>query len=204
MEEYIEIAKGYAIQFAPKLISAILILLIGFWIINRLVRWADNAMNKGSLDVSLQKFLHSLMNIGLKVILIVTAAGMLGMQTTSLVAILGAASLAVGLALQGSLANFAGGVLVLIFKPYKVGDLIDAQGQFGEVQEIQTFNTIILTLDKKTVIIPKHAPQGQDLPILRDDSSLPPYKCPLLFEYLKHRKSRLLRPRVERPFAKHV
>lgn len=154
MEEYLDIAKSYAIEFAPKLFSAILILLIGFWVINRLVNWADRAMKRGKMELSLQKFLHSLMNIGLKIILIITAAGVLGLQTTSLVAILGAASLAVGLALQGSLANFAGGVLVLIFKPYKVGDLIDAQGQFGEVQEIQIFNTIILTLDKKTVIIP--------------------------------------------------
>jgi small conductance mechanosensitive channel len=154
MEKYIEQIKDMAVLYAPKLLLAIVILLIGFWLIKRFANWADRSMEKGNVDVSLRKFLHSLINIGLKILLIISAAGVLGMQTTSFVVVLGAASLAVGLALQGSLANFAGGVLVLIFKPYKVGDLIDAQGQFGRVLEIQIFNTIIETLDLKTVIIP--------------------------------------------------
>lgn len=154
MDKYIEMIKEGAALYAPKVVIAILILVVGFWVIKRIAKYADKGMAARGVEISLRKFLDSLINIGLKLLLIITAAGVLGFQTTSFVAILGAASLAVGLALQGSLSNFAGGVLILIFKPYKVGDLIDAQGQFGEVKEIQIFNTIILTPTLKTVIIP--------------------------------------------------
>ena len=114
-------------------------------------------MEGRDLDVSLRTFLRSLISVGLKVILIVTVAGMIGIGTTSFVTILGAAGLAVGLALQGSLSNFAGGVLVLIFKPFRVGDFIEVLGQSGSVKEIQIFNTILLTGDLKTVILPNGA-----------------------------------------------
>ena len=116
-----------------------------------------NALHREGLDSSLQSFLSSLIGVVLKIFLLITAAGILGIQTTSFVAILGAAGLAVGLALQGSLSNFAGGVLTLIFKPYVVGDVIEAQGQVGEVKEIQIFNTILLTPNNKTVILPNGA-----------------------------------------------
>jgi small conductance mechanosensitive channel len=141
-------------EYTPRVISALLVLLIGLWIIKRVAIIAEKAMAKRDLDISLRTFLRSLTSIGLKIILIVTVAGMMGIGTTSFVAILGAAGLAVGLALQGSLSNFAGGVLILIFKPFKVGDAIEAGGQTGEVVEIQIFNTILLTADHKIVILP--------------------------------------------------
>lgn len=142
------------IDYTPKVVSAALVLLIGLWIVRRVSRIADKTMAKRELDVSLRTFLKSLLSIGLKIVLIVTVAGMIGVGTASFVTILGAAGLAVGLALQGSLSNFAGGVLILIFKPFKVGDAIEAAGQSGEVLEIQIFNTILLTGDHKTVILP--------------------------------------------------
>lgn len=107
--------------------------------------------------MSLASFLTSLVNIVLKVLLLITVAGMVGFETTSFVAILGAAGLAVGLALQGTLANFAGGVLILIFKPYVVGDTIESQGKSGEVREIQIFNTILTTAQGDTIILPNGA-----------------------------------------------
>lgn len=140
-------------EYAPKVAGAIIALLIGLWIIGRLAKIADAGMRKREMDISLRSFLSSLISIGLKVLLFISVAGMMGLQTSSFVAILGAAGLAVGLALQGSLANFAGGVLMLIFKPFKIGDLIESQGQTGVVKDIQIFNTILLTPDNKTVIL---------------------------------------------------
>ncbi len=142
------------VDYTPNVISAILVLLFGLWIVKRVAIIAEKAMIKKDLEVSLRTFLRSLISIGLKIILIITVAGMIGIGTASFVTILGAAGLAVGLALQGSLSNFAGGVLILIFKPFKVGDTIEAGGQIGEVIEIQIFNTILLTSDHKTVILP--------------------------------------------------
>lgn len=139
--------------YGPKLAGAILFFIIGLYITGWITRMVNKTLIRKGLDISLQSFLTSLVSVCLKVLLLVTVAGMMGIQTTSFVAVLGAAGLAVGLALQGSLANFAGGVLILVFKPFKVGDLIESQGQFGEVREIQIFNTIILTPDNKTVIL---------------------------------------------------
>ena len=141
-------------EFAPSVVSAFVVLMLGLWVITRVGKLAEKAMVRRDLEVSLRTFLRSLISIGLKIILIVTVAGMIGIGTTSFVTILGAAGLAVGLALQGSLSNFAGGVLILIFKPFKVGDSVEAGGQSGEVIEIQIFNTILLTADHKTVILP--------------------------------------------------
>lgn len=146
-----------AIDYAPKIAGALIVFIIGLWITNLLAKMTAKAMERRKVDVSLQSFLSSLVNVGLKVLLLVTVAGMIGIQTTSFVAVLGAAGLAVGLALQGSLANFAGGVLILVFKPYKVGDLIESGGQTGVVTEIQIFNTILLTPENKTVILPNGA-----------------------------------------------
>jgi small conductance mechanosensitive channel len=130
----------------------------------------------------LQRFLSSLLGWGLKILLFISVIQMLGVATTSFVAVIGAAGLAVGLALQGTLANFAGGVLILLFRPYKVGDVIEAQGHAGEVREIQIFTTVLLTVDNRTVIIPNGAmangnivnntEQGRirvDLPMLVND-----------------------------------
>lgn len=143
-----------AIEYAPKIAGAILVFIIGLWLTGMVTKLVSRSMEKRKLDVSLQSFLASLISVALKVLLLVTVAGMLGIQTTSFVAVLGAAGLAVGLALQGSLANFAGGVLILVFKPFKVGDLIESGGQFGEVKEIQIFNTVLLSPENKTVILP--------------------------------------------------
>ncbi|HEY9195114.1 MAG TPA: mechanosensitive ion channel domain-containing protein [Mucilaginibacter sp.] len=139
--------------FGVHLLSALLVFVIGLYLINWIARLFATSMAKGKIDVSLQSFFSSLLMAGLRVLLLITVAGMLGIQTTSFVAIIGALGLAVGLALQGSLANFAGGVLILVFKPFKVGDIIESQGQTGAVIEIQIFNTILLTPDNKTVIL---------------------------------------------------
>ena len=145
--------QNWIINFGPKLVSALLVFIIGLTIINWAARLAARSMKKRNMDASLQSFLASMVSVGLKVLLLITVAGMLGIQTTSFVAIIGALGLAVGLALQGSLANFAGGVLILVFKPFKTGDLIESSGQTGVVQEIQIFNTILLTPENKTVIL---------------------------------------------------
>lgn len=157
IEKHIEHFISMLVEYTPKLIGAFLVLFFGLWLIRRLAKVASKAMDKKDLDVSLRTFLLSLLSVGLKVILIVTVAGMIGIGTTSFVTILGAAGLAVGLALQGSLSNFAGGVLLLIFKPYKVDDVIEAQGQTGKVTEIQVFNTLLITSDLKTIILPNGA-----------------------------------------------
>jgi len=142
------------VDWAPKLLLVILTLVIGLWIIKLLVKTFGKGMERSKVDVSLQKFLLSLVGILLKVLLFISVASMVGIQMTSFIAIIGAAGLAVGLALQGSLANFAGGVLILLFKPFKVGDFIEAQGYTGTVSEIQVFITILKTPDNKTIIIP--------------------------------------------------
>ncbi|MEM7002995.1 MAG: mechanosensitive ion channel domain-containing protein [Pseudomonadota bacterium] len=157
MQGYYDQAIGMAIEYGPQLILAIVVLIIGLWIIGKVVRLVQAGLNKSGTDETLAKFLCSLTSIILKALLFISVAGMVGIETTSFIAILGAAGLAIGLALQGSLANFAGGVLVLLFRPYKVGDFIDAQGVAGTVFEIQIFNTIIKTPDNKRIIVPNGA-----------------------------------------------
>lgn len=140
--------------YGSKVLLAIVTLIIGLWIISQLVKFLSKLMAVRHVDRDVQPFLLSLISGLLRVLLLLSVASTLGIETTSFVAIIGAAGLAVGLALQGSLANFAGGVLILIFKPYRVGDLITAQGFTGHVEAIQIFNTILVTLDNKTVILP--------------------------------------------------
>ncbi|RZK35776.1 MAG: mechanosensitive ion channel [Hymenobacter sp.] len=149
---YLERLQDLAVLYVPQLVAATLVLIIGWWLIGWASRLVATATSR--LDVSLSSFLTSMFNIALKVLLLISAAGMVGFQTTSFVAILGAAGLAVGLALQGTLANFAGGVLILVFKPFTVGDVIESQGRSGTVQAIQIFNTILLTSQGDTVILP--------------------------------------------------
>lgn len=142
------------VAWAPKLVGAVLVLIIGLWIITRIVKMVAKAMEKAGLDREIVPFLSSLVSVILKVMLILSVAGIVGIETTSFIALIGMAGLAIGMALQGTLGHFASGVMILIFKPYKIGDLVDLQGQLGHVQEIQVFNTIINTLDNKRVIIP--------------------------------------------------
>lgn len=143
-----------AMEYAPKLILAIVVLLIGLWVIKKIVGMVGKMMNRSNMDDSIQPFLKSMLSVILKVMLVFSVAGMVGIETTSFVAVLAAAGFAIGMALQGSLGNFAAGVMVLIFKPYKVGDLVSTQDQLGHVDEIQIFNTILTTLDHKQVIVP--------------------------------------------------
>jgi len=133
-------------------VLAIITLEVGLWLIQRLVNVLDRKL--GAMDPTLNSFLRGLVSVVLKVLLLVSVASMVGIATTSFVAVIGAAGLAVGLALQGSLANFAGGVLILIFKPFKVGDAIEAQGFVGTVIEIQILHTILNTFDNRRVVIP--------------------------------------------------
>jgi len=142
------------ILYLPKVVSAILVLIFGLMAIGSLTRFVDKAMRKSKVDISLRGFLRNLFKISLKVILFITVIAMFGIQMTSFITLLGAAGLAVGLALQGSLANFAGGVLILLFKPFEVGHYIKAQGYSGTVDQIRIFNTILKTPDNKTIIIP--------------------------------------------------
>lgn len=141
-------------EYAPRVVLAIITLIAGLWLIKRITNLLEQAMIKAKMDVSLIPFISGLVSIGLKIIIVISVASMIGIQTTSFVAVLGATSLAIGLALQGSLSNFAGGVLILVLKPYKVNDLVNIDGHEGYVQEIQIFHTIFLTLDKRTIIMP--------------------------------------------------
>ena len=142
------------VQWAPKLVSALLVLIIGFWIVGWIVKLIRKAMDRSGIDKDVQPFLLSLCSVTLKVLVVITAAGVVGVEVTAFAALIAAAGLAIGMALQGTLGHFAAGVMVLIFKPYRVGDLVDIQGTVGHVQEIQVFNTIIKTLDNKKVIMP--------------------------------------------------
>jgi len=153
LSTYSERFIDWIFVYGPKLIGAVVVFILGLYVINWLTRQVTRGMNRRHLDVSLQSFLSSMVGVGLKILLLITVAGMVGIQTTSFIAVVGAMGLAVGLALQGSLANFAGGVLILVFKPFKVGDVIESQGQTGAVSEIQIFNTILLTGENKTVIL---------------------------------------------------
>jgi small conductance mechanosensitive channel len=153
-QKYLDLVLKFIKMNASKVIVAILIVIIGLWLIKKVVKLTRKIMKKRGVDVTLQKFLGDLLGWILKVLIFITAISQLGVETTSFIAILGAAGLAIGLALQGSLANFAGGVLIMIFKPIKVGDLIKAQGELGVVKEIQIFVTKLTSPENKLIIIP--------------------------------------------------
>ncbi|OIQ16643.1 mechanosensitive ion channel domain-containing protein [Lacinutrix sp. MedPE-SW] len=148
--------KGYqlTIDYAPKVLMAIVIWIVGAFVIKYILKGIAKAMDKANYDISLRKFLLDLISWILKIVLIIVVLGTVGVETTSFAAIIAAAGLAIGLALQGSLANFAGGVLIMIFKPFKVGDYIKAQGEAGTVKEIDIFTTKLTTPDNKEIIIP--------------------------------------------------
>lgn len=145
---------GEGIHYLPNLVSGIILLIIGLWVIRVVMKGIEKVFTMREIDPTVQRFLVSLMDVILKVMLILSVASTLGVQTTSFLAILTSAGLAIGLALQGGLSNFAGGVLILLFKPFKVGDKISAQGFTGDVEEISIFVTKLVTNDKKTIIIP--------------------------------------------------
>jgi len=157
---YFEKGVEMLMSYGPKLILAIVVLIVGLWVIRIISRMIEKVMLKHEYDLSLQKFLVRLISISLKAMLFISVISMVGVKTTSFVAVLGAAGLALGFALQGSLSNFAGGVMILLFKPFKIGDVIESQGYTGKVEEIRIFNTIIKTFDNKTIIIPNGAVSG--------------------------------------------
>lgn len=142
------------LAWSPKIVGGILVLIIGFWIVNIISRLVGRSLSKSGFDQDLIPFLRSLVSVLLKILVVITAAGVVGIEITAFAALLAGAGLAVGAAMSGTLGHFASGVMVLLFKPYKVGDLVDIQGTVGHVSEIQVFNTIINTLDNKKVIMP--------------------------------------------------
>ncbi|HWT67525.1 MAG TPA: mechanosensitive ion channel family protein [Pseudomonas sp.] len=141
-------------EYGSRVLLAVITLAIGWWLINKVTRKLGSLIALRNADQALQGFISSLANIVLKILLIVSVASMIGVETTSFVAAIGAAGLAIGLALQGSLANFAGGVLILLFRPFRIGDWIEAQGVAGTVDSIQIFHTVLRTGDNKTIIVP--------------------------------------------------
>ena len=153
-EEVISMIIRGALDISARILIALVILAIGRWIIRYLKNILRKMLTKREVDASLKSFLMSLVSISLTLFLIITIISILGIDTTSFVAIFASAGLAIGMALSGTLQNFAGGVMILIFKPFHVGDFIEAQGQTGTVKEIQLFNTIINTPDNKTIMIP--------------------------------------------------
>jgi len=161
--EYVKMVVDILVQYGPKLLGAIAVLLIGLWIVGALNKSIRKMMLKSKMDDSLVPFLSGIIGALLKILLIISVMSMLGIAMTSFVAILGAAGLAVGMALSGTLQNFAGGVMILLFKPYKAGDFIEAQGHMGVVKDIQIFNTILLTPDNRKIIIPNGGLSGSSM-----------------------------------------
>lgn len=143
-----------AVALCYKLIAAVIVYLIGKWLIAKVCKLTTKAMNKKGLEASLQGFIESIVSVALWLCLIIAIINILGIETSSFVALFAGAGMAIGMAMSGTLGNFAGGVMILLFKPYKVGDYISAQGYEGVVKEIQIFNTVLVTLDNRTIIIP--------------------------------------------------
>ena len=154
---------GLAITYGLKLLLAVITLIVGFWMIKLLIKALGRGMENRNIEPTLSKFLRSLLSVFLKILLIVTVISMVGVEMTSFIAILAAAGLAVGMALSGTLQNFAGGVIIILFRPFKVGDFIEAMGFMGTVKEIQIFNTVLTTVDNKTVIIPNGGLSGSPM-----------------------------------------
>lgn len=157
MNTYFEQLKQLIIDYAPKVLSALIILIIGLIAIRIIVKLVKKIMQKRGVDQTLQKFLGNLLSWTLNLLLFITVISKLGVATTSFAAVIAAAGLAIGLALQGSLSNFAGGTLIMLFKPFKVGDLIEAQGELGVVKNIQIFTTQLVNPTNKLVILPNGA-----------------------------------------------
>jgi len=154
LSNYTDTIYQMAIQFGTKIVACVAVLVIGFWLIGSVMKMVKKGFEKRDIDASLRPFLLGIINSMLKALIVISALSVLGIEMTSFIAILGAAGLAVGMALSGTLSNFAGTVMILIFKPFKVGDVLEAQGYTGGVKEIGIFNTIMNTPDNKTIIIP--------------------------------------------------
>jgi len=154
IEHYMQMLGDMGLQFGVQFLLAIVVYFVGSFIIKKVVSLVAKGLENRKVEITLHSFLLSIISTLLKAILLIVIASMIGIETSSFIAILGAAGLAIGLALQGSLANFAGGVLILLFRPFKAGDAIKAQGFVGSVEEIQIFNTILKTFDNQRIVIP--------------------------------------------------
>ncbi|MEQ9306891.1 MAG: mechanosensitive ion channel, partial [Marinoscillum sp.] len=168
---YSSIAIDYVMTYGPKVVLAIVTLIVGLWIIKLVTNSTRKAMTKKEFDPSLTPFLVTILSVALKVMLLISVVGMVGIEVTSFIAVLGAVGLAIGLALQGTLQNFAGGVVILLLRPFKVGDVLDAKGYVGTVREIHVFYTIISTFDKKTVYIPNGSLANSDMTNLSQENT---------------------------------
>ena len=164
MQSWMDKAYGYIAQYGMSLVIALLIFLIGRWVARLLARLAENAMVKSKVNETLAIFAKNIIYFALLVFVILAALNQLGIQTTSFVAIIGAAGLAVGLALQGTLSNFAAGVMLIMFQPFKVGEEVEAGGAVGIVKEIQIFSTI-MHKDNKKIIVPNSKITGDKIVI---------------------------------------
>ena len=154
MEQYLTLLKNLLIEYSPKVLYALGLLIVGLFAIKLIIRLTKKLLNVRQVDETLQTFLGNLIAWGLKALLLVAVISKLGVDTTALAAVMAAAGLGLGLALQGALANFAGGVLIILFKPFRVGDVVDVQGEIGIVKEIEIFTTQILSPSNKRIIIP--------------------------------------------------
>ncbi len=154
VDRYASLAMELALKWGPKLVYAVIVLIVGLWVTSALTRIFVRTLKKRHVDENLIPVLRGMFNMIFKIVVVITVIGMLGIEATSFVAILGAAGFAVGMALSGTLGNFAGGIMILLFKPFVKGDFIEAQGYAGVVKEVQLFNTILTTGDNKTIIIP--------------------------------------------------
>ncbi len=163
MEENIKNIGAYILQYGLNILAAVVIFFVGRWIARLISRFVETLMQKSHLDKTLATFVKDLVYFGIMVFVIIAAVNKLGVETTSLVAIIGAAGLAVGLALQGSLANFAAGVILIILKPFRVGDFVDIAGVMGTVDQVKIFNTFLQTPDNKAVIIPNSSITGANI-----------------------------------------
>lgn len=157
VDELVRLSEAWlpvVLEYSGKLTLALITLLIGWWLISRLTTSVGRVLEVRKVDRALSSFICSLISIVLRILLLISVASMIGVETTSFIAMIGAAGLAIGLALQGSLANFAGGVLIMLFRPFRAGDWIEAQGVSGSVDSIQIFHTTLKTGDNKVVIVP--------------------------------------------------
>ena len=154
LDTYVSDLADWSIKFAPRLILAVVILFAGFWLARKVSHLTQAALEKAKIAAEISSFLNSIIDIGLKIVVILMVATVVGFEISSLVAILAATGFAIGLALQGFLGNFAAGITIVFFKPYKVGDWVEISGKFGKVESIQIFSTSIITPGQKTLIIP--------------------------------------------------
>ena len=167
MEQYLTLLKNLLIEYSPKVLYALGLLIVGLFAIKLIIRLTKKLLNVRQVDETLQTFLGNLIAWGLKALLLVAVISKLGVDTTALAAVMAAAGLGLGLALQGALANFAGGVLIILFKPFRVGDVVDVQGEIGIVKEIEIFTTQILSPSNKRIIIPNGTLANSNIKNLR-------------------------------------